>query len=145
MFFTAYDDFPITFFKLKHLDADEEILASVMGAYETEIMGNDSVRNGVFLATNRRLVFFAKKLTGFDFESFPYDKISSLEAGKNLMGKKVTFFASGNKAAMKWINDGDVDAELDVEQYRGGDGVLVRHGDGGGGGDGGDGDDYRHV
>ena len=26
------------------------------------------------------------------------------------MGKKVTFFASGNKAAMKWINDGDVDA-----------------------------------
>ena len=142
MFFTAYDDFPITFFKLKHLDADEEILASIMGAYETEIMGNDSVRNGVFLATNRRLVFFAKKLTGFDFESFPYDKISSLEAGKNLMGKKVTFFASGNKAAMKWINDGDVDAELDVEQYRGGDGVLVRHGDGG---DGGDGDDYRHV
>ncbi len=36
--------------------------------------------------------------------------VKSLEAGKNLMGKKVTFFASGNKASMKWINDGDVDA-----------------------------------
>lgn len=94
----------------QHLDAEEEILTSVFGAYETEILGRASVRNGVFLATNRRLVFFAKKLTGFDMESFPYDKISSLEAGKSLMGKKVTFFASGNKAAMKWINDGDVDA-----------------------------------
>ena len=94
----------------EHLDADEEILASVMGAYEMQIMGKNSVRTGVFLATDRRLVFFTKKLTGFDMESFPYDKISSVEAGKSLMGRKVTFFASGNKAAIKWINEGDVDA-----------------------------------
>ena len=81
-----------------------------MGAYETEIMGRPSLRNGVLLATDRRLVFFAKKLTGFDMEALPYDKISSLEAGKNVMSRKVTFFASGNKAAMKWIKEGAVDA-----------------------------------
>ena len=52
---------------------------AVLGAYETKIMGRDSVRNGIFVATNKRLVFFAKKLTGFDLEIFPYKNISSIE------------------------------------------------------------------
>ena len=50
------------------------------------------------IATNKRLIFFAKKLTGFDLEVFPYKNISSFEMGKNLMGHHVSFFASGNKA-----------------------------------------------
>jgi len=58
----------------------------------------------VFVATDRRLVFFAKKLTGYDLESFPYDHISSIEMGKSMMGHHITLFASGNKVAMKWID-----------------------------------------
>jgi hypothetical protein len=61
-------------------------------------------------ATNRRVVFYAKKLGGYDFESFPYENISSVERGKNMMGKTVTLYASGNKVHLKWIQDGDVDA-----------------------------------
>lgn len=75
-----------------------------MGAYETKIMGNDVARNGILLATNERVVFFAKKLGGYDLESFPYANISSFEQSKSLMGHSITFFATGNKVHVKWIN-----------------------------------------
>lgn len=91
-----------------HLDRDEEIVASVFGAYETKVLGNDSVRNGVMAATSKRLVFYAKKLGGHDFESFPYSNISSIESGKAMMGKTLGFFASGNKVTMKWISAGNL-------------------------------------
>src|SRR5215207_7322140 len=94
----------------QHLDPDEQILASVVGAYETNVLGSNTVRNGMFAATDRRVIFYSKRLTGYDFESFPYDNISSFEQGKGIMGHRVKFFASGNEAAVKWINQGDVDA-----------------------------------
>ena len=36
-------------------------------------MGTDSVRKGSFIATDRRILFYAKKMGGYDLESFPYD------------------------------------------------------------------------
>jgi hypothetical protein len=88
----------------EHLDEGEDVVSAVQGTYETKIAGNDSVRKGAFIATDRRLVFYAKKLTGYDLESYPYDHISSIEMGKSMMGHQVTFFASGNKVHMKWID-----------------------------------------
>lgn len=92
----------------EHLEPGEKIITGVKGAYETKRFGQDSVRNGVFLATDKRIIFFAKKLTGYDMEVFPYSTISSIEMGKGIMGHKITFFASGNKAAMKWIKEGNI-------------------------------------
>ncbi len=88
----------------EHLDEGEDVVSAVQGSYETKIAGNDTVRKGLFVATDRRLVFYAKKLTGYDLESFPYDHISSIEMGKGMMGHQITFFASGNKVHMKWID-----------------------------------------
>lgn len=88
-----------------HLNPGEEVLASVFGAYETKILGKDSVRNGVLIATGNRIVFFAKKLGGYDIESFEYRHVSSFEQSKNMMGHTVQFFASGNKVSVKWIAD----------------------------------------
>ena len=98
----------------EHLDEGEQPLQTVLGAYETKIMGGDSVRNGIFIATDQRLLFYAKKLTGYDFESLPYANISSMEMGKNLMGHYISFFASGNSCKMKWIKVGDVRAFVDT-------------------------------
>lgn len=98
----------------EHFDDGEHALQTVLGAYETKIMGRDSVRNGIFIATNQRLLFYAKKLTGYDFEAFPYTNISSMEMGKSLMGHYINFFASGNSAKMKWISAGDVRAFVDT-------------------------------
>jgi hypothetical protein len=86
-----------------HLEPGEEIRAAVQGTYETKIMGSDTVRSGSLIATDRRLVFYAKKLGGYELESFPYGNISSFEQGKNMMGHNITFFASENKIHMKWV------------------------------------------
>lgn len=88
-----------------HLNAGEQILAAVQGTYEAKLMGEDWTRSGIFLATQARLVFYAKKMGGYDLESFGYDKISSFEQSKSMMGHTVSFFASGNRVAMKWISD----------------------------------------
>lgn len=86
-----------------HLEPGEAIRAAVLGTYETKIMGSDTVRAGILLATDRRVVFYAKKFTGYDLESFPYGNISSFEQGKNMMGHNITFYASGNRVHVKWI------------------------------------------
>lgn len=91
----------------EHLDPNEQVLAAVDGTYETKRLGNDTVRSGVMMATPKRVIFYAKKLGGYDLESFEYSKISSFEQSKGMMGGKVSFFASGNEVSMKWISDKD--------------------------------------
>lgn len=98
---------------IPYLDTDETIKESIYGAYETKIFGNDSVRNGIFVATESRLVFFSKKVVGYDLEVLPYSNISSIEMGKNLMGHYISLFATGNKITMKWINKGDIKSFVD--------------------------------
>ena len=103
-----------------HLDEGESIVASCFGAYETKVMGQDSVRNGVFLATEKRVVFFAKKLMGYDLESFRLSKVSAIEMSKGLMGKSIALKMSGNDAKIKWINKGDPEALVNfVREHRG--------------------------
>jgi predicted secreted protein len=102
----------------EHLSEGEEVLATVMGAYETKIAGNETVRTGIFTATNKRLLFYAKKMLGYDLESFPYDHISSFEMSKGPMGHKMSFFASGNKVTMKWITKGDIPTFTDAVRSR---------------------------
>ncbi|GAA4663205.1 PH domain-containing protein [Arthrobacter cryoconiti] len=86
-----------------HLQAGEQVSAAVMGSYETKVLGTDSVRSGVMLATDQRVIFYAKKLGGYDLESFTYGNIFSFEQSKTTMGYQVSFCASGNKVTLKWI------------------------------------------
>ena len=86
-----------------HLEPGEAIRSAVLGTYAAKVMGSETVRAGILLATDRRVVFYAKKVTGYELESFPYGNISSFEQGKNMMGHNVTFHASGNRVHVKWI------------------------------------------
>jgi hypothetical protein len=95
---------------LEHLDRGEHILHSVFGCYETTSMGRKAIRNGAFFATNMRLIFYGKRIFGFDIEIFPYEKISSIEFGKGLTGHRIRFVTSGNDVRMTMINVGDIDA-----------------------------------
>jgi PH (Pleckstrin Homology) domain-containing protein/putative oligomerization/nucleic acid binding protein len=104
----------------EHLDPDEQVEAVVLGTYETKILGSDSVRTGIMLATARRVVFYAKKMTGYDLESFPYESISSFEAGKNMMGRHFKFVAGGNSVSLKWIKEGDIDKFATLVRERAG-------------------------
>ncbi|MET4781852.1 PH domain-containing protein [Glaciihabitans sp. UYNi722] len=100
-----------------HLDADEEVLASAVGTYEAKILGNDSIRSGILMATQHRVVFFAKKLGGHELESYAYKSISSFDSGKTMMGYTITFFASGNRVNLKWIQPAESALKL-VETVR---------------------------
>jgi Bacterial PH domain/Short C-terminal domain len=88
----------------EHLDEGEEVLAVIKGTYETKKMGNDWTRAGILAATDHRVVFYAKKMGGYDMEVFPYKNISSIETGKGMMGHHIKFFASGNELHLKWID-----------------------------------------
>jgi Bacterial PH domain len=88
---------------------------ALSSTYETKIVGNETVRSGVLLATDRRILFYAKKLGGYELESFPYKSVSSIEQSKSLMGHAVSFIASGSRVNLKWIPEGrDLAAFLEV-------------------------------
>ena len=97
-----------------HLDAGETVLSAIEGSYEVERFGADSVRAGIFMATEKRVVFYAKKMTGYDLESFPYKGISSFERGKGMMGGTLKFHASGNSVSVKWIQSKNLDEFVTV-------------------------------
>lgn len=105
-------------FANEHLEPGEKIIEGVFGAYETKSLGSDTVKNGIFLATDRRLFFYGKRTFGFDSESFPYSNISSIEFGKKAMGYTLSFYASGNKVNMKWINSGDVSSLVEYVKVK---------------------------
>lgn len=81
----------------------ETIKHVIEGTYETKLLKSENIKSGIFIATNTRIVFYAKKLFGYEMEDFPYSNISSMEHGKKGSGRYITFFASGNKVHMKWI------------------------------------------
>jgi len=116
----------------QYLDDNEVIESAVLGAYETDWMGNKTTKNGAFIATNKKLFFFAKKLTGYESETFPYSKISSFESGKKFLGHYIKFYTSGNKVSMKWIQDSNIGEffnyvkdRIEDEQNKKGDSVTV--------------------
>ncbi|MCG7346407.1 PH domain-containing protein [Sporosarcina sp. ACRSL] len=92
-------------FAQEHLNG-EEVKYWIFGAFKSEIMGKSTLRNGLFIATDRQVFFYCKKTFGYETESFPFSNISSIEAGKGAMGHKLNIFASGNKAEMSMINTG---------------------------------------
>ena len=79
----------------------EEFIATVMGA-------TGSFGVGVLIATNKRLVYFARKIVGFEFEIMPYSNVSSIEVSEGVRGHSIQVIAPGNTFAIKWIKVGQV-------------------------------------
>lgn len=102
----------------EHLDTGEKVEVWVDGMYETSILGSDTIRRGVMAATNKRVIFYAKKAFGYDMEVFPYKNISSIEMGKEMLGHRISFFAIGNKVTLKWIQTGDFKGFVQTVQER---------------------------
>jgi hypothetical protein len=91
----------------QHLEAGETVQCMVDGAYEVDAAQRDAVRNGVVLATDRRVLFVA--LTAFEghvVQSYAYEQIASFEQSRGMMGGSVSFTASGSRVTVKWIPPG---------------------------------------
>ncbi|MBM0354284.1 hypothetical protein EFT04_07315 [Staphylococcus pseudintermedius] len=95
------------------LHEKEKIAHSIFGAYETKTLGTDTIRHGVLAATDERVIFCAKRLSGYDSEIFHYHKISTFELSKKVMGNIITFYSSGNKVSIKWIRNDELNAFID--------------------------------
>lgn len=104
----------------------ETMQAAIGGTYEGNFAGNDIVRDCVLVATDARVIFFALRLGGYDHESFPYGRISSIDSGKTLMGHKVTLYASGNTVSIKWVKDPGLPGFLEYVNARLTEGSAAR-------------------
>jgi hypothetical protein len=68
-----------------HLDQGEDVLVSCYGAYDTKSLGSKTVKNGVLVATAKRVIQFGKRLSGFNLETFPLEKITAIEVSKGFL------------------------------------------------------------
>lgn len=91
----------------QHLEVGETTAAWLAGTYQSRTNGTTSDRTGVLLVTDRRVLLYAKRMGGFDIESFPFRTLTSFEQGKTPMGHTVTFFTSNNQVLVKWIVEAD--------------------------------------
>lgn len=90
---------------------DEKIEKIVQGLYEK--------KNGILVATNKRLIFIDKGLIyGLTVEDFPYDKISSIQYKTGLIFGELTIFASGNKADIQQVEKKQVKDFCDYVRAR---------------------------
>jgi hypothetical protein len=91
----------------QHLEAGETVQCMVDGAYEVDSDRRDAVRNGLVLATDRRVLFVAlKAFEGHTVESYAYGDIGSFEQTRGMMGGSVSFTAAGSRVTVKWIPPG---------------------------------------
>lgn len=80
----------------EHLENNEEIIDYLFGMYDSKILGEDTKRNGVLVATNKRVIFYGKKMLGYELETIDYQKISSVDYSKGLVYGKLKIYTSGN-------------------------------------------------
>lgn len=97
-----------------HFQPDEEPLSAVLGFYDARTSSGGGKRKGIIVATNLRMIFYSKKMRGFDLETFSYDDLSWIEAEKTWTGPAVAFVAAERKIVMKWITAGDVHKLVDT-------------------------------
>lgn len=77
------------------LRPNETIVHYISGLYEGKVLGEDMLRTGVLCATETRLLFYGKKMFGYDTQSISYEKISSFLMNKGFWGQKLVIHASG--------------------------------------------------
>ena len=49
----------------EHLDTGEEIIAVVQGTFQAEMFGQETLRTGIRITTDRRVVLYCKKVSGY--------------------------------------------------------------------------------
>jgi len=85
----------------KVLADDERVDAALVGLYKN--------RNGLLIATHRRVVFVDKGLIyGLRIEEFPFSAITSVEHSTGLIMGKVIIYAAGNRAEISMIEKAQV-------------------------------------
>src|SRR5699024_5602971 len=90
----------------EYIDSEEIIKFKVLGMYEGKLDEEKVVSNGIFVVTNKRLIFCNKKHVA----SFKVNGIQNVEfIEKKLNSPTITFQYNNDKISIKYIDQGDVE------------------------------------
>jgi hypothetical protein len=69
----------------RHLDPGEQVLDVTMGALHEEHKGKDRARASSVVVTDRRVIFFRKKLGGYDLRALDHVRLAAVDHGQGLV------------------------------------------------------------
>jgi hypothetical protein len=90
------------------LESNETVVSWISASYQS--------KTGVLVATNKRTYFYGKKLFGYNYETIPYAKISSIDVNKQMNRFYVKLFTSGNEISIMSISPNTIEFVQDVKQ-----------------------------
>lgn len=94
----------------KHLVNDEKIITYIYGTVLSKMA------TGVFLVTDKRIVFYAKKIFGFDLDVYTYSKISSVEVSNEMNVYYITLSGSGTDVKIKTVSDNAIEFVNEIRE-----------------------------
>ena len=87
----------------------EEIIDGATGMIHVRRMGQETARNGVVIATDRRVILFTTKIGGYDVQDFAYGLLTSVDHKKGVMFGDLHLNAAGDRAHVKQIPKTDIE------------------------------------
>lgn len=87
----------------------EEILDGATGVIRVQRMGQTTARNGVVIATDRRVILFTSKMGGYDVQDFAYGLLTSVDHKKGMAFGDLHLNAAGDHAHVKQIPKADIE------------------------------------
>lgn len=94
----------------QHLNPSEHIERAITGMYLSGIFKTKAGRKGALIATNQRIIFYAKGLTGYELDSHPYGEINNIETQRSVGTWQLRFTTARTTYHLRY-------AKGEVEQF----------------------------
>lgn len=94
----------------KHvLTEGENVLDVTTGMGKVKRLGSETRRNGALIITDRRVIFFTKKMGGYEMSDHVYSMLTSVDYKKGMMTGNVNLSASGDHYHISLVPKDDVE------------------------------------
>jgi len=87
----------------------EEVLDVTTGIGKVKRLGQETRRGGGLLVTDRRIIFFTKKLGGYEMSDHVYAQLTALDYKKGAVTGNINLNASGDHYHISQIPKGDIE------------------------------------
>jgi hypothetical protein len=91
------------------LTEGEKVLDVTTGQGKVRRMGSDTTRNGALIVTDRRVIFFTKKLGGYEMSDHVYGMLTSVDYKKGVVMGNINLSASGDHYHISMVPKADVE------------------------------------
>lgn len=92
----------------KYFESNEEIVHYIYGAYEKVFDGKNTLRTGILIATNKRIVFCGKRFFTVFNDIVEYEDVYNVELSQEKFGYKVFIHCKKQSCSMRFVEDKDV-------------------------------------